>query len=232
MRSMSARSVLDRDLITIRDDILRFGSLVIHAVERALEALQSGRAELAQDVVNEDQIMDDLHNQIEEQVLRTFALQQPMAGDLRRLIADLLISNELERMADHAAGIAKAALRHPEDVLTEVPPPISAMAEQVNEMIDSVMDAYVSMDGAKAREVARMDDTIDALYQRLFSQMVSDMSTGRLSSEEGTYLLWAGHNLERIGDRVTNISERIVYAKSGDVHDFNPKPHEREGGQA
>jgi len=98
-------------------------------------------------------------------------------------------------------------------------------------MLDVVMDAYVEMDGQKAREAARMDDEVDVEYQKLFESVITRMTSGELSIEEGTYLLWAGHNLERIGDRVTNISERIVYAKSGGVHDLNPKPHEREAGE-
>lgn len=224
---MSSRSALDRDIMTIRDDILRFGSLVHRAIDRAVEALQSHEEEHAQDVVNEDDVMDKLHNKIEEQVLRTFALQQPMARDLRRLIADLLISNELERMADHAAGIAKAALRYTGDAPIDAPEAICSMRDQTQKMIDAVMDAYVDMDGEKARVVAQMDDVVDRHYQELFAMLINDMMQGTLSVEEGTYVLWAGHNLERIGDRVTNISERIVYAKSGDVEDFNPKAPDR-----
>lgn len=225
---MSARSVLDRDIMNIRDDILRFSSLVTQAVVRAVNAFQSHQEEDAQDVVNADDVMDDLHNKIEEQVLRTFALQQPMARDLRLLIADLLISNELERMADHAAGIAKTALRFTSDTPIDAPDEIRDMRDRVKAMLEAVMDAYVDMDGQKARAVARMDDEIDQLYQDLFAGVIENMMGGDISVEEGTYLLWAGHNLERIADRVTNISERIVYAKSGDVEDFNPKPHERE----
>lgn len=225
---MSARSVLERDITTIRDDILRFSSLVLQAIERALEAFQSHEEEFAQAVVNEDDVMDELHNKIEEHVLKTFALQQPMARDLRMLIADLLISNELERMADHAAGIAKTAIRYTGHAPIEVPGTIEKMHHQAKLMLDVVMDAYVDMDGEKAREAARMDDVIDEQYQKLFQSVITQMSSGALSIEEGTYLLWAGHNLERIGDRITNISERIIYAKSGGVHDLNPKPHERE----
>ncbi|HOA24285.1 MAG TPA: phosphate signaling complex protein PhoU [Aggregatilineales bacterium] len=228
---MSARSILERDITTIRDDILRFSSLVMQAIDRALEAFQSHEEEFAQTVVNEDDVMDELHEKIEEHVLKTFALQQPMARDLRMLIADLLISNELERMADHAAGIAKTAIRYSGHAPIEVPSTIDRMHQQVKAMLDVVMDAYVEMDGQKAREAARMDDEVDVEYQKLFESVITRMTSGELSIEEGTYLLWAGHNLERIGDRVTNISERIVYAKSGGVHDLNPKPHEREAGE-
>lgn len=225
---MTTRSALDQDMLAIRDDILRLASLVSRAMEHALEALTHHDQDLAQAIVNDDNTLDELHNNIEEQVSRTFALQQPMARDLRKLIADLLISNELERMGDHAEGIARAALRYKGDTAIPVPDLIPGMRRKVQTMINDVMDAYVDMNPVKARSVAQADDEIDDLYQQLFNLVISAMRKGEISVEEGTYMLWAGHNLERIGDRVTNISERIVYAKSAAIRDLNPKPEERE----
>lgn len=225
---MSSRSVLDRDMRAVRDDILRAFSLLSVAIDRALQAFESHDEEFAQLVVSEDDAIDELHVQIEEQVLKTFALQQPMARDLRRLIADLLISNELERMADHATGVAKAALRYTGNRALEVPPIIHLMKDRAKHMLDEIVDAYIRMDADKAREVALLDDEIDALYQELFNMVITQMTSGQMTVEEGTYLLWAGHNLERIGDRATNISERIVYARSGGIYELNLKPHERE----
>lgn len=225
---MATRSMLDQDMILIRDDILRMGSLVIQALSRAYDAMKTQDGELAQTIVNDDDIIDHLHEKIEDQVTKTFALQQPMARDLRKLIADLLISNELERMGDHAEGIARSVALYPGDTLTELPAEISRMKDQVTHMLNQVMDAYVDMDPDKARKLALLDDEVDDEYHKLFRMLIEAMSAGSISVDEGTHLLWAGHSLERIGDRVTNISERIVYAQSGAVKDFNPKPDERE----
>jgi phosphate transport system protein len=225
---MATRTALDQDMVAIRDDILRLASLVSRAMERALEALTRHDQDLAQTVVNDDDMLDELHNSIEEQVSRTFARQQPVARDLRKLIADLLIANELERMGDHAEGVARAALRYTGDTAIPVPDLVPTMRRKVQDMINNVMDAYIDMDPAKARMVAQADDEIDHLYQELFNLIINAMRNGEISVEEGTYMLWAGHNFERIGDRVTNISERIVYAQSAAVGDLNPKPDERD----
>lgn len=224
---MSNRTVLDHDLLVIRDDILRLGALVDQQLDRAFKALRQGDKEAAQAIVSDDTLLDDLHNKVEEQVTKTFALQQPMARDLRKLIADLLISNELERMGDHAESIARGVTRHPSDTPPSLPPQLPRMKERVSRMINQSMDAYVDMDTEKARAVALLDDEVDEQYQSLLSMLVTSMSKGKISVEEGTFLLWVGHNLERIGDRTTNISERIVYAQYGEIEDFNPKPDER-----
>jgi phosphate transport system protein len=224
----TTRKALDQDLLEIRDNILRMASLLDTSVERAIEALRSHSTEVALAVVSDDDLIDSLHAQVEEQVTQTFALQQPMARDLRKLIADLLISNELERMADHAEGIARAALRSPGGKAPEIPDQIGRMKAQVLHMIRTIMSAYVDMDAEAARVASSLDNEVDSLYQSLFNHLVHAMTKGKISVEDGTYLLWAGHNLERIGDRTTNIAERIVYAHTGAVADFNPKPGEHE----
>lgn len=221
---MGTRSALDQELQIIRDDILRLGSLVDESVERAFQALKTHDKDLAQAVINDDDIQDALHNRIEEHVTQTFALQQPMARDLRKLIADLLISNELERMGDHAEGTARTALRYPGDAPPEIPIQLYQMRDHVHEMMRNVLEAYTTMDAGRAREIARMDDRLDTIYQDLVQRLVTGMSNQEISVEEGTYLLWAAHNLERVGDRVTNICERILYARTGEVEEFNPKP--------
>jgi phosphate transport system protein len=212
----------------MRDNLLRMCSLVDKSTARALEALKNQDNDLAQDVINDDDMIDELHQRVEEQVLTTFARQQPVARDLRRIISDLLISNELERMGDHAEGIAQAALRHPDSGPIQVPTQITRMKETVHQMMQVVMEAFVGMDVDTARAAARLDSQMDELYQDLFATLIEEMQSGERSIEDGTYLLWAGHNLERIGDRVTNISERIVYAHTGAVKDFNPKADEVE----
>ncbi len=223
---MGVRSTLDRDLATIRDDILRLCSLVDEATARAMDALREQDADLAQEAIANDDVLDSLHHKLESNITTTVALQQPMAGDLRWLIADLLIANELERMGDHAESIARTVLLYEREAPIEFPNLLIGLTRQVRVMLQRVMDAYLSQDSAQAKEVARLDDEMDSLYQELFAMLVTQMGTGEISIERGTYLLWAGHNLERIGDRVTNICERIVYAQTGVLGGLNPKPDE------
>jgi phosphate transport system protein len=220
----ASRAALDRDLMSIRDDILRLASLVDQAVDMTFRAFRAGDVRLAQEAVEGDTQLDNLRNKLEADITTTLALQQPMAHDLRVLVADLLIANELERMGDHAEGIARIVLR----VVTglsgiELPVPLASMKERVHEMLREVMEAYSREDPEKAKEVACMDDELDRLYQQLFSLVVGQMGKGELTVERGTYLLWAAHNLERIGDRVTNICERIVYARTGTGGKLNIK---------
>jgi phosphate transport system protein len=220
---MATRPVLDHNLGEIRDNIVRLGSLVNQAVERAINAFRTNDPVLARQVIDDDDAIDSLHHQLEETIISTVALQQPMAHDLRRLIAALLITNELERMGDYAEGIGRTALRRGDVTELDIPPMLSDMLLNVNQMIGEVMEAYVEEDPDKARAAAAHDDQLDQAYKDLFDVIVKRMGNSELPIEHGTYILWAGHNLERIGDRVTNICERIVYARTGDIGGLNPK---------
>jgi phosphate transport system protein len=214
--------MLDRELAVIRDNVIRMSSLVDEAIDRSYRALRLHDVSLAQTVINDDANLDDLCNQIENKVEMTVALQQPTALDLRRVLADLMITTELERMGDHAEGIARTVIRFDSDVPMELPSQLRAMRDGVRDMIRQSMDAYVSQDVKLAEQVGRLDDDIDRAYRELFDLLVGSMGQEELSVEHGTYLLWAGHNLERIGDRATNICERIIYSRTGDVSQLNP----------
>lgn len=218
---MSTRSMLDRELTIIRDNVLRMSSMVDEAIERSYRALRLHDANLAQTVINDDANVDDLCAQIENKVELTVALQQPTALDLRRVLADLLITTELERMGDHAEGIARTVIRFGSDVPMELPAQLRIMKDGVRDMIRQSMDAYVTQNVELAEEVGRLDEVVDHAYRELFDLLVGSMGQEELSVEHGTYLLWAGHNLERIGDRATNICERIIYSRTGDVSQLN-----------
>jgi phosphate transport system protein len=220
---MGTRSILDQGLVTIRDDILRLGSLVSQAVERSIDALVASDMQLAQEVIRGDDAIDSLHHALEERITTTVALQQPMASDLRKLIADLLITNELERMGDYAEGIGRTTLRQGEGTPVQISSLLKEMCHMVIDMIDRIMKAYLDENPDQAREDAQRDDKLDALYRKHLTLIVTQMGAGELSVAEGVYLMWAAHNLERIGDRVTNIAERIVYARTGELDGLNPK---------
>lgn len=226
---MGTRSVLDHNLVNIRDDILRLGSLVGKAVEQSIDAFLTGDAQLAQEVIKGDDVIDSLHHKLEEAITTTVALQQPMASDLRRLIADLLITNELERMGDYAEGIGRTTLRQSSATPVQISDLLKDMRRLVIDMISSIMDAYLDDNPDKARNVAHYDDRLDGLYRQHLNLLVTQMGTGEIPVEEGTHLMWAAHNLERIGDRVTNIAERIVYARTGVLGGLNPKGNKISG---
>ncbi len=219
---MGTRSMLDRELAIIRDNVIRMSSLVDEAIERSYRALRLHDVNLAQTVINDDANVDDLCTQIENKVELTVALQQPTALDLRRVLADLLITTELERMGDHAEGISRTVVRFDSDVPMELPAQLRVMKDGVRDMIRRSMDAYVTQNVELAEEVGRLDEEVDHAYRELFDLLVGSMGQEELSVEHGTYLLWAGHNLERIGDRATNICERIIYSRTGDVSQLNP----------
>ncbi len=226
---MGTRSILDQKLLEIRDDILRLGSLVNQAVERSIEAFSANNMQLAQEVVEGDDAIDSLHHKLEENIISTVALQQPMAHDLRRLIAALLITNELERMGDYAEGIGRTALRRGEAPEIHIPATLSDMRQEVVTMISDVMDAYLEESPEKAMAVSQHDDALDGDYKELFNALVAEMGTGVLPIEHGAYVMWVAHNLERIGDRVTNICERIVYSRTGEIGGLNPKSNLKSG---
>lgn len=221
---MGIRTVLDHDLVAIRDDILRMGSLVNQAVGRAIDAFTTHDIQLAQEIIKDDDTIDGLHQKLEEHVTATVALQQPMASDLRRLVAALLIANELERMGDYAEGIARTTLLHGAKIPQEIIALLKDLQWLVGYMIATIMEAYLNANTKLAREVARRDAEVDVRYKTMIGLIVTKMGSDELPIEHGTHLMWVGHNLERIGDRVTNISERIVYASTGDIDDFNPRP--------
>ncbi|MBN1429395.1 MAG: phosphate signaling complex protein PhoU [Anaerolineae bacterium] len=220
---MSTRGALDNDLTAIRDDILRLGSLVAQAVEHAFKAFETNDSQLAQQIIQGDCEIDSLHHKLEEHITTTVALQQPMAGDLRKLIADLLITNELERMGDYAEGVGRTTLRYGEGVPLTLSPLMKDMLQLVTDMLQGVLDAYLEESPEKAREVAWHDDQLDQLYRQHLDSLVTQMGSGDLPIDDGTYLMWVAHNLERIGDRVTNIAERIVYARTGALGGLNPR---------
>lgn len=220
---MSTRSVLDEELQQIRSGVIRLCGMVKQATNQAFDAFAQQDMDIAQQVIDNDDQLDNLHHALEEQIIKTIALQQPMASDLRNLVAALLIITELERMGDHAEGIAKTVFRHSDDDALDVPPPLTSMRQRVSEMMDAVTEAYRDEAPQKARTAARMDDKLDVLYRELFELLIERMTHNELVSELGTYMLWAGHNLERIGDRVTNICERIFYARTGQISGMNPK---------
>ena len=207
--AITPRAELDRELTAIRNDLLRLGDRIDTAIDRAIRALLHHDRALAREVLETDQIINARRYQLEDACLTAIARQQPVASDLRRLIATMHIAGELERMGDLAKGICHIVLRQP----TATPLPLSnfeRMADAVRRMLRSSLYAFAYDDIEQAERVPVMDDKIDLFYQQNMRMLLTYMLEDRNVVEEATYLLWVSHNLERIGDRCVNVSRRTL----------------------
>ena len=149
------------------------------------------------------------------------ATQQPMATDLRVIAAAMHICTELERMGDHAEGIAKINLMMGDESLLKPLVDIPAMSDKARDMLRRTMDAFVARDVEAAKAIASEDDEVDALYDRVYIDLVGYMVKDPGTITRATHLLWVAHNLERIADRVTNICERVVFMVTGQMEETN-----------
>jgi phosphate transport system protein len=218
------RATLERELQRVQDNLLRIGGLVDQAIERAMRSLERRDSRLAQEIVAGDAEVNALRFRIEEDCLTLIATQQPAAGDLRIVMATFSIVSDLERMADHAAGIARTVLRMGDEPLLKPLIDMPRMAEVCRQMLRESLQAFVDRDAEAARRIARQDDVIDGLYQQVFRELLSFMVEDPRTTSRALYLLFSAHNLERIGDRITNIVERIIFMSSGEMRELNPEP--------
>ena len=221
-----SRSAMNRESRDIQDDVLRMADLLDLAIARSLEALADQDARLAEEIVAGDAEINALRFGIEEACLALIATQQPAAGDLRAVIATMNIVGDMERMADHAAGVARLVLTMGGQPLLKPVIDIPRMVELCRTMLRESLDTFVSRDPERARRAAAQDDAIDALYQRVFRQLLSFMVDNPTATSRALRLLFAAHNYERIGDRATNIAERVVFMTSGEMFELNPEPRE------
>jgi phosphate transport system protein len=201
--------------------MLLLGTMVDSAIERSITALKGRDVDLARRVIADDARVNRKRYEIEERCLELIARQQPLAGDLRAIVSVLYIIVDLERMADHAEGIAKIAV-----MLADEPPlkpyiDIPRMAEIARRMLTSSLEAFKDRDAERARAVCNLDDEVDALYDQVYRELITYMVNDPKTIERATHLTWVAHNLERIADRVTNICERVVYLVEGKISELN-----------
>jgi phosphate transport system protein len=207
----------------LKDDLTRLGHMVDEAVARSMEALETGDLELAQEVIQNDGEINRHRYYIEEHSTTLIATQQPTAVDLRTIVAAMYVATNLERMGDYAVGIARLALRLAEageGNPVPLPPQFLRMAEIGREMLAASMDALAKRDAEAARAVARRDDEVDELNQQIYRELIQEMIKNPEDIRRPTFLLWVAHNLERIGDRVTNVCERVIYMATGEIVEF------------
>ncbi len=216
-----ARALFDRKLTDLRDNILYLGGMVETAIEMSIQALREQDEDLARQVIAGDEEINDRRYDIEEQCVRLIATQQPAAGDLRAIVAAIHIVTELERMGDHASGIAELAIRLADQPHLKPLIDVPRMAEIDRGMIRASLDAYFKRDPALALETARRDAEIDGLDDQVYRELLTYMISDPTTITRATYLLWVTHNLERIADRVTNVCERVIYMCTGKMEELN-----------
>jgi len=219
--SQSLRTTFDREFAQIQESLLQMGSMVDQAIALSLESLQNRDRALARQVIDDDEGINALRFKIENACLALIATQQPAASDLRAVVAVITIVINLERMADHAAGIAKTVILMGDEPLLKPLIDIPRMVRLAQEMLGEVLQAFVEHDADTAQAIADRDDEMDHLYQAIFEELLEIMAEKPNNVTRATYLLWCAHNLERIGDRVTNIAERVIFVSTGDMRELN-----------
>src|SRR5215212_4917530 len=215
------RQAYQLELQNLQDQVLLLGSMVDKAVARSIESLTQRDCALARQVIDDDAIVNRKRYQVEEQAIKLIAMQQPMASDLRAIIAILNIVVDLERIGDYAAGIAKITLMHGDKPVLKPLIDIPRMADLARDMLRRALDALVLLDVEAARAIANEDDVVDALYDQVYRELLTYMLADPAAIDRATWLLWVSHNLERIADRVTNICERVIYKATGELVEIN-----------
>ena len=217
---MEMRAAFHKKLREIQDDVLAMGSMVSKATLRSIDALKNRDLELAHQIITDDQKINGKRFEIEEKCIQLIATQQPMASDLRTIIAILSITTEIERIGDYAAGIARIVIligdEPPLKPLVDIP----RMAEQTVDMLQRSLDALLNRDAEAARKIAAEDDLVDHLYDQILRELITFMAEDSKTITRATRLIWTAHNLERAADRVTNICERVVFIVTGRMEEI------------
>jgi phosphate transport system protein len=214
-----------RHLRELQDNVLAMGSMVENSLLRSIEALKNRNIELANQVIEYDSQIDKKRLEIEEQCIDLITTQQPMASDLRIIIAVLNIIVDLERIGDHAEGIGKITIMVGDEPPLKPLIDLPRMAEITGSMLRRVLEAFINRDVEAAKAIYDEDDVIDNLYDQVFRELVSFMVEDPRTITRATRLIWVAHNLERCADRVTNIAERIIYVVTGSLDSINASKH-------
>jgi phosphate transport system protein len=208
---------LQREIDRLKKMISSLGAHVEESVGRAVRAVHERDGELAQAVIDSDPAIDLMEVDIEEECLKTLALHQPVAHDLRFIIAVLKVTSDLERIGDLAAGIAKQARFLADSGPSEVPYDLLGMAAKVRQMLRESLDALMEKDAAIARGVRVADDEVDAMDRLMYQEIRAAIRETPEKMEGLIRLQRVSQNLERIADHATNIAEDVIYMVEGEI---------------
>jgi len=212
---MEKGTTFDENLQKVQADVLAMETMVAKAIDRAIEALKKRDLALAHQIIAEDSEIDKQRFSIEEKCIGLIASHQPVASDLRVIVAVLNIIIELERIGDYADGIAKIVI-----MIGDEPPlkpliDIPRMGEITIDMINKSIQSFATRDVQLAMRVVSMDGVVDGLYDQVFRELLTFMMVDPKTTNRATRLIWVAHNLERAADRATNICERVVFTVTG-----------------
>lgn len=203
-------------LAHLKQRLLDMSDLATSLLDLSVDALLSRDSAMAEAVVGGDRDVDALELEVEDQAIALLALQQPMARDLRFIIASIKVSNDLERVGDHAVNIAQSAQRLAQSSTVITPDPeIQDMARRARKMLRDSITAFVRADGALGRDVCRADDEVDAMHNSVFRILVTHMMEDARTITPSLELLLVSRNLERVADLATNIGEDAVFLAEG-----------------
>jgi phosphate transport system protein len=211
------RKIFTQKIQNIQDEVLLLGSMVEEAVTKSVLSLKNLDRSQAQQIYIEDAAINDKRYAIENGILIVIATQQPMARDLRQLAAMLDVTSELERMGDYAKGIAKVVLKL-QNVDLKIPfTQIDKMTELAIGMLHRALTAFIEEDAKTAAQIPYEDEAVDELYKSIYHECAEIMMADPQTVDDANLIMWVGHNLERLADRVTNICERTVFIATGDL---------------
>ncbi|WP_248624831.1 phosphate signaling complex protein PhoU [Enterococcus cecorum] len=216
------RSQFEEDLLNLHNQFYEMGMLVSKAIHRSVRAYVNHDKELAKQVIEHDEEINNLEIQLEKKSFEMIALQQPVTTDLRRIITVMKASSDLERMGDHAVSISKSTiLVKGQTRIPKIEKEISDMSDSVKKMVDNVLIAYVKMDQQDAKMIAAMDERVNQHFRDIYDHTIEAMKANPDTVISGTDYLNVAQYLERIGDYVTNICEWIVYLATGKITELN-----------
>jgi len=211
----------EKHLGQLNEDVLQLGSQARQAVARAVEVLIAGDVEAARQVIVDDEAINRRRFEIERECYALLVTEQPMAGDMRVIVAALIVVTDLERIADHGKKIAKICLRMMQDLRPIPFGDIPRLSQMALAMMDRALRAYATRDLVEADAVCKADDQVDALYKQTFNVVLSRMLEDPRMIGPGTQLIQVAHELERVADRATNIGERVIYSVTGELAELN-----------
>ncbi len=215
------RKAFHQELRDIEESVIQMASLVEAEIAQAMQALSKRDIDLAQEVIVKDGEVNEMQRAIRSHCIALMALQAPVARDLRELITVQLVINELERMGDHAVSIAKQSMRLKDYEPLSLTADLMDMAKIVREQVRDCIQAFVDVNMPMARAVCANDDKVDQPYRAILAEIIRQMSNEPDKVAPATSLLFIAHDLERIGDRVTNIGEDVIYMVTGEIEELN-----------
>ena len=215
------REIFKEHIRGLENEMMDMGRMVVDAINRSVQALKERDVAAAKKIVDDDLLINKKRWDTEEKCINLIALQQPVASDLREIIAVLSIITDLERIGDYAEGIAQIVIMLGNEPLVKPLVDLLQMAQKGIDMLNRSLQAFIRRDSDSALKICNEDDEVDKLYEQVYHELLKCMIEKPDTITNATRLIWAAHNLERIADRVTNICERTVFLVKGSIQEIN-----------